>query len=158
VPAVHDHTAGAHLHGGGGVLREELAGGDADPVVRRGDVDDVRGVDEHADVGGADLLGIVSRLGRLVALRVGQEELHEVRADLPRRPERVAVAHMRADLDSLLRRHEVQVSAGLRHDLRRGHVGRAASRAVHSYRPVVHRLTAGGPACRWIAGNLAAFA
>ena len=81
VAAVHDDALGADLGRRGEVLLEQLAAGDADPVVRRRDVDRVGRVHVEVDAGIGRRLpqrrGTAGELHDrpLVALRVAEEEL-----------------------------------------------------------------------------------
>ena len=87
VAAVHDQPLRAQLGGGLGVRQQQLAAGDPDPVVERGDVDDVRRVDVDVHVGRLERRRVGTRLGRFIALRVGEEELDRVRLAGGRRGE-----------------------------------------------------------------------
>ena len=62
-----------------GVAEQQLAARDADAVVERRDVDQVGRVDVDVDVRRRAAPRRRPRLGRLVALRVGEEELHRRR-------------------------------------------------------------------------------
>lgn len=79
VTAVDDQPSGADCRGGVGVLDEQLATGDPDPVVQRRHVDHVRRVDVDVDLGGAQPVGVRPWLGCFPALGIGEEELHRVR-------------------------------------------------------------------------------
>jgi len=90
VPAVHHQRAGADRRGRRGVLAEQLAAGDADPVVGGRHVEHVGRVDDDHHVPGAQRVGVRTRCGRLPALRVGQEDLHPVGVHLRGPGERAA--------------------------------------------------------------------
>ncbi len=83
VAAVHDQPHRTQGRRRGGVRTEELATRDPDPVVRRRDVEHVRGVDEDRQPGRTKRIGVRVRLGALPALRVREEDLHTIRAGLP---------------------------------------------------------------------------
>ncbi len=97
VAAVHDEPDGADLGRRRGVLHDELARRDADAVVQRGEVDDVRRVHDHGEVAVAQLRGLRVRRRLLPALRIGEEHLHDVGAALGRRRDRVVLAHVGPD-------------------------------------------------------------
>jgi hypothetical protein len=103
VPAVHDQALGADLGCRSRLVLEDLAAGDADPVVRRGDVHQVGRVHVEVEVGrlGSGAQGGrptgVRDLGALPALRVTQEELREVGAARGRLGDRVLLVDVGAD-------------------------------------------------------------
>ena len=115
VAAVDDQSLGADRGRRVDVLLEELARGDPDPVVGRGDVDDVGRVDVEVDARRGRVVpqsvgaSGVADLGTLVALRVAEEELHEARAPGPRLGDRVGLVDVRADPG-----HVAQLSSGHR--------------------------------------------
>ena len=80
VSAVHDQGLRPDIGGRRRVLAEQLAAGDADAVVGRRDVEDVRRVDVDGEVGAADGVGVRVLDRLLPALRVGEEELDGLRA------------------------------------------------------------------------------
>ena len=95
VAAVHDHPEGADRRGRLRVLGEQLAAGDADPVVGRRHVEHVRRVDDDHDVARRAARRRPGRgFGALVALRVGQEDLHAVGVHLRRPGQRPAVVEL----------------------------------------------------------------
>ena len=102
VPAVHDQALRADRRRGFSCWLEDLPAGDPDPVVRRGDVDHVRRVDEHGHARVPERRrgsprGSPGQHRSLPALRVAEEELDRVRARRLRRGERVAVMKMQSD-------------------------------------------------------------
>jgi hypothetical protein len=70
---------------------EQLPARDADAVVRRRHVEHVRRVDDDHDVGRQQVGLVGTRLGILVALRIGQEHLDAVGVHLGRAGQRTAV-------------------------------------------------------------------
>ena len=106
VTAVDDQPLRADLGRGVHVLLEELAARDADPVVRRGHVDDVGRVDIEIDAGllGAGLeSGCALGVGHhraLVGLRVAEEELHQARAARGRLGDGVGLVYVGTDRNS----------------------------------------------------------
>ena len=92
-----DHRERADRGRGLAGLGEDLARAVADVRLRRADVDQVGSVDVDADLGRAQLLGVVARRRLLPALRVGEEELDAVGADLGGLGERVAALDVRSD-------------------------------------------------------------
>ena len=103
VAAVHDQALGAQRRRRVDVLLEQLARRDPDPVVRGGDVDDVRRVDVEVDPGRRRVVAQplepagVPHLGPLVALGVAEEELHQVGLAGLRLRDRVLLLDVRAD-------------------------------------------------------------
>ena len=103
VAAVHDQALGAQRRRRVDVLLEQLARRDPDPVVRGGDVDDVGRVDVEVDPGRRRVVAQplepagVPDLGPLVALRVAEEELHQVGLAGLRLRDRVLLLDVRAD-------------------------------------------------------------
>ena len=101
MPAVHDQALGADGGRRGQLLLEQLAAGNPDPVIRRGDVDDVRGVHVGLDAGpleaGPELVRLDRERGCLPALRVAKEELDSVGVDRLRVGQRVTVMQMRTN-------------------------------------------------------------
>ena len=87
MPAVHDQSFGADRRGGVQLLLEQLAAGDPDPVIRRGHVDDIRGVHVQIDTRACerrpDLVRLTGEGRGLPALRVAEEELDGFGADRP---------------------------------------------------------------------------
>ena len=94
VTAVHDHPAGADRRGRLRVLGQQLPARNADPVVGGGHVEHVRRVDDHHDVALQQLVGVRAWFRALVALRVGQEDLHAVGVHLGGPGERPAVVEL----------------------------------------------------------------
>ena len=78
-------------------LLEDLPRAVADVRLGRADVDQVRRVDVDPEVRGLELLGVVSRRRLLPALRVREEELHPLGADLLGLGERVLAPDVCAD-------------------------------------------------------------
>jgi hypothetical protein len=89
VTAVDDQPGSPDVGGQRRVLGQDLATRDADPVVRRRDVDDVGRVDVDRDVGGPQDLGVGPGLRLLPVLRVAEEELNQVGTALARLGQRV---------------------------------------------------------------------
>jgi len=94
VATVHDHAGRPDRRRGPRVLAEQRTAGDADPVVRQGDVDDVRRVHEDGDVGAEQRLGVRTRLRRLPALRIGEEHLDGVGVHLRGAGQRAAAVQL----------------------------------------------------------------
>ena len=92
--AVDDHAQGADGCGGRGVLGQQLAARDADAVVGRRDVEHVRRVDDDHDVALHERVGVRPWFRALVALRVGQEDLHAVGVHLRRAGQRTAAVEL----------------------------------------------------------------
>jgi hypothetical protein len=103
VAAVHDQALGPDRRRGRRLVGEDLAAGDADPVVGRGDVDEVGRVHVEVDPGllrGCTQRGrapVVRDLRSLPALGVAEEELREVRAAGGRLGDRVDLVDVGTD-------------------------------------------------------------
>jgi hypothetical protein len=97
MPAVHDDGPRPDLGGGVAGLLQDLAGGDADLVVRRRQVHEVGRV--HVDGGGRGPQGsgVGAGLGLLPALRVTEEDLDDVGILGGGGGERVVGRNMRSD-------------------------------------------------------------
>ena len=78
VAAVHDDRGGADLGRRVAGVLQDLARRDPHPVVRRCDVDQIGRVHVDRQGRGLELCGVVARFGRLPALRVAEEDLHDV--------------------------------------------------------------------------------
>jgi hypothetical protein len=97
VAAVHDQALRTELGGRLGVRHHQLAARDADPVVQRRDVHDVRRMDVDVHVGRPERVGVLARFRRFVALRIGQEELNRVRLAVDGRGERCGGVDVSSD-------------------------------------------------------------
>ena len=97
VPAVHDQAARADLARHTRVGDDLLARGNADAVVQRGDVEHVGRMDEYRHPRRSELGGTFGRLRLVPFLRVGEEELHNVRTNSLRGRQRFLAADMSTD-------------------------------------------------------------
>jgi hypothetical protein len=100
VTAVHDQPLGADRGGGLRVAHQQFPARDADSVVERGDVDDVRGVDVDVHLGGAKTFGVLPRPGAFTPCG-SEEELSFGGAGTPPRagqPSRRGPVRMQASL------------------------------------------------------------
>ena len=98
-----DDPSRTNLGGSRDLLLQNLPARNPDPVVARGDVDDIRGVDIDAHTG---LFGLglqpgcaigVWELRALPPLGIAQKELHAVRANRGGLADRIILAHMSAE-------------------------------------------------------------
>jgi hypothetical protein len=94
---LHDQALRADARGRGGVLAQQLAAGDADPVVRRRDIQHVGRVDVQLEVAGLQRIRLGMFLRRLPALRVGQEELDRACLALGGGGDQIRIVNVRAD-------------------------------------------------------------
>ena len=99
VAAVHDEALGADVRRRLRVLQQQLAAGDPDAVVGGRDVEPVRRVDVDVKIRGPDGVRMRMRLGRGVALRVGEEELDHLGPARRRGGQRVPGVDVSADAD-----------------------------------------------------------
>jgi hypothetical protein len=86
---VNDHGGGIDLGGSITCVLENLPARDANPVVVRADVDQIRGMHIDGDTGAAELFCVVALIWLLPRLRVGEEDLDEIGLPLFRLDERV---------------------------------------------------------------------
>lgn len=86
-----DETERAEVGSSGSLLLDGLAGGHAEPVVQAGHIDLVTRVDDDVDRGVAESLRVRAGDRLLPLLRVGDEHLEDVDAEVRRGGQRVVI-------------------------------------------------------------------